>query len=167
MIAEIFGTFLESLESVILGDEVGDEVHLGEHVHGLGLNDGHQHLGATGLNILDGFLHSIEAALIHEGDQSHADNDNLGIGRNGLHHLLELVDGTEEDGAVKTLNINLMRHGVRHTVLIVPRALLVEIGAFLPTLATLDEVRSALHKEYTCDDHTNTHSGEKVDKDGD
>ena len=151
---------------MVLGDDVGDKVHLGKHVHRLGLDDSHKHLSTTCLDILDGLFHGVESALVHKTHQSHADDDNFSVGRHGGHNFLELIDGAEEDGTVESLDIDFVGDGVGHASLVGPGTFFVEVGHFLTAVSSLDEVGGALHEEDAGDNHANAHSGEEVDKDG-
>ena len=157
---EVCRAVLEGLEGVVFWDYGRDDVMSFEHVHGLRLDDSHEDLCAAGLYVLNSFFHGVESALVHEGNETHAYDDNLGIGGHVGHDLLELVDGAEEYGSVESLDVDFVSHGVGHAVFVVPRAFLVEVGEFLAAVAALDEVGGAFHEEYTGDDHADTASGE-------
>ena len=152
---------------MVFGDDARDDLVGGEHVHRLGLYDGHKHLHTAGLEVLDGLFHGVKSALVHERDQAHADDYYLGVFGNGLHDVFELVDGAEEDRAVETLDVNLVGDGVGHAAFVAPGAFLVEVGHLLAAVAALDEVGGALHEEHAGNDHADADGGEEVDKDGD
>ena len=164
---QIVGAILEGLEGVVFGDDGGDDVHAAQHIHGLRLDDGHQHGGSTRLYLLDGSLHCVEARLIHKADEAHADNDNLSVVGDVGHDLFELVDGAEEDWAVEALDVDAVLGSVRHAAFVAPWAFFVEVGHFLTAVAALYEVGGALHEEDAGDDHANADSGEQVNKNGD
>ena len=143
---------------MLFGDDGGDDVEGAEHVHGLGLDDGHEHHDAARLEVFDGGLHGIEAGLVHEADEFHADDDYLGIIGHVFHHLFEFVDGAKEDGAIEALDEDVLAHLVGDAALVVPGHGFVEVGqagvwqAFAyvgrghsrGAVATLDQVAGAL-----------------------
>ncbi len=166
---------------MLFGDEGGDDIECAEHVHGLRLDDGHEYGDAACLEVFDGCLHGVEAGLVHEADEFHADDDYFGIGGHVFHHLFELVDGAEEDGTVETLDVDVAAHLVGDAAFIAPGEGLVEVGqagvgqAFAHiggghgggAVAAFDKVAGALHEEDAGDDHTDAYSGEEVDEYGD
>ena len=176
-----FGAFFECFEGVVFGDDGGDDVEGAEHIHGLGLDDGHEHQYVARLEVFDGGLHGVKSRLIHEADKFHADDDHLGVVGDIFHHLFEFVDGAEEDGAVESLDVYVLAHLVGDAAFVVPREGFVEIGltgvgeAFVEVgrghgggaVAALDEVAGTFHEQHTGDDHADTHGGEEVDKHGD
>ena len=48
-----------------------------KHIARLRLYDGHKHLYALSLKVLDSSLHSVNTALVHERNATHTDDDNL------------------------------------------------------------------------------------------
>ena len=126
-----FSTFAESLESMLFGDEVGNESKSIEHIQGLGLDDCHQNGDASLLQVLDSCLHGVESALVHEVHSAHADDDRLYMIRNVVHYFLETCDRPEEDGTIKALDIYLVERFNRDTMFVVPRRLLVKSSQFM------------------------------------
>ena len=166
---------------MVLGNDGGDDIESFQHVHRLGLDDGHKYQYAPSLEIFDGSFHSIESRLVYETDKFHTDDDHFGMVGDVLHDLFEFVDGSKEDGAVETLDEDVLAHFVGDAALIAPGDGFVEVGearvwqAFAEVgrghgrraVAALDEVAGTFHKEDAGDDHANADSGEEVDKDGD
>ena len=130
------------------------------------------------LYFLNGCLHGVEARLVHEADQLHADDDHFGIGGHILHHFFEFGDGTEENRTVQTLHVYLFAHLIGDTALVAPGFALVEVGLAGVwqtavqvglaygggAVASFHQVAGTFHEQHAGDDHADAHGGEQVNK---
>ena len=157
---------LESGEGVFLRHHIGNHVHLGEHIHRLRLDDGHQHGNAAGLQVLDGRLHRVQPRLVHKGDETHTDDHHLSVLRDGVHHLLEFGDGAEEDRAVQALDVNLAADFIGQHLFVFPWDLFVESGDLVEVVAALHEVAGAFHEQHAGNHHSDANGDEQIDENG-
>ena len=81
-----------------------------------------------------------------------------------MHNTLETSDTTEEDRTIKTLDVYAIADFFRNIFLVFPWAFLVECVESLSAIAVFYEVASTLHEENASDYHTDSHSGEQVNK---
>ena len=66
ILIQIISAILKSLKGVFLRNDSWNYIVGLQHVHGLGLDDGHQNLRAARLDVFDGFFHSVKTALVHK-----------------------------------------------------------------------------------------------------